>query len=440
MARTGHFVTPVLWGSPWFEKPPLLYWITAAVTPLGLGPEWTARLPVALLSLAFLAISFRLLSREFGMEAAGAAIAMLATCAGWLAYSNLCLTDIPLAAFFSLAVFLALPLLREFNPNTHLRFMGIGACLGLAVLAKGLVPLALAMPAIWFLRRYWRMWPLTAAAALVIALPWYIAVYVQNGWPFIEEFFIRHHLERLYSASLQHVQPWYYYLPVLLAGMFPWTPALALIARRDAATDARRRFLSATAGFGIVFFSISLNKLPGYLLPILPCTFAWIGSQFENRLVSRASRWLFLSCAVCIACIPLVAIIFPESLSSGRFSFTVAALNRTSAFYIVVPSAVVLLARRSWTGPLLVLCLVACGIYLKSIADPVLDRDVSARGLWRDIRNKANSLCDAGTNRDWLYGIAFYNGAPLPGCGGQFRYQLQSEKHERPIVVARHAH
>ena len=65
MARSGDWVTPRLNGSPWFEKPPLLYWMTAAANRLGLRDEWAARLPVALISLAFLAFFHRALRREF---------------------------------------------------------------------------------------------------------------------------------------------------------------------------------------------------------------------------------------------------------------------------------------------------------------------------------------------------------------------------------------
>src|SRR5271165_23536 len=57
MARNGDLVTPYLWGLPWFEKPPLLYWMSAAFSWLKNQPELTARLPVALLSLAFLALA-----------------------------------------------------------------------------------------------------------------------------------------------------------------------------------------------------------------------------------------------------------------------------------------------------------------------------------------------------------------------------------------------
>ena len=54
MAQSGDWITPRLWGQPWFEKPALLYWMTAAGFKLGLGPDLAPRLPVALLSVAFL--------------------------------------------------------------------------------------------------------------------------------------------------------------------------------------------------------------------------------------------------------------------------------------------------------------------------------------------------------------------------------------------------
>ena len=87
MAETGDLVTPVLWGSPWFEKPPLLYWMTALGSVAGVNPELSARLPVAFLSLAFLAACFFLVRREFGTEAAGTSAALLGTSAGWVVYS-----------------------------------------------------------------------------------------------------------------------------------------------------------------------------------------------------------------------------------------------------------------------------------------------------------------------------------------------------------------
>lgn len=436
MAQSGDFITPRLWGSPWFEKPPLLYWMTAAGAWSGFGPEAAGRFPVALLSVGFLLASFFLLKREFGVHAAAAATVLLATSTGWLAYSSLCLTDIPLAVFFSLAMFLSLPLLQADSPTARWRFVAIGLCLGLAILAKGLVPLALLMPWAWFLRRQWRWWWRTIVAAAVVALPWYLAVYERNGYVFVQEFFIRHHLERLYSASLQHVQPWYYYIPVLLAGLFPWTPALLFLPRNRGAWDLRRRFLLATVCWGLFFFSVSLNKLPGYLLPILPPLFALIGSHFQQAPIIRINWGILLACALLIAVIPLIASVIPGSLARGRFTLSpLAGFNRTTFFYVVAPFAVVMLARRAWVAPLLVLSVIAGGLYLKSVAYPMLDREVSARSLWRDLQKRSNDICDGGANRDWIYGLSFYRGSAIPPCSpNDTRINIRSAGHTRPVL------
>jgi 4-amino-4-deoxy-L-arabinose transferase-like glycosyltransferase len=439
MAQTGELITPKLWGSPWFEKPPLLYWMTAAGTASGLGPDLCGRLPVALLSLAFLVLSFVVLKREFGFRVAISAVALLASSAGWLAFSSLCLTDLPLACFFSLSVFLILPLLREQSELIRInqRFILMGACLGLAMLAKGLVPVALALPLLWFLRRFWRKWWIAIIAALIIAAPWYVAVYLQNGYPFIEDFFVKHHLERLYSASIQHVQPWYYYLPVLLAGIFPWTPLLGVLFLKNSVWDARRRCLAAVVLWGLALFSSSLNKLPGYLLPLFPCLFALIASQFESKRIIYFSRLWLVACAVLAACIPLLAKILPYSLAQGRLSFsTPGTISLTELFYIFVPIVAVLIAKRSWAAPVLVLCIVAGGFYLKIVSYPLLDEKVSARGFWRSIKASSGRLCDNGVNRDWAYGISYYRGEPLPPCtGGDAELMLRTEGHGKPVIL-----
>lgn len=438
MAHSGDLITPRLWGSPWFEKPPLLYWMTALGTVAGLDPELSARLPVTLLSLGFLAAAFFLLRSEFGAQAAGVSTVLLASCAGWITYSQLSLTDLPLAVCFSLAVYFALPLLRSDSPamNAKMRFIAIGAALGLATLAKGLVPIALALPFLWFLRRYWRTWWLAVAALLLVALPWYLDVYLRNGYPFVQDFFLKHHFERLYSASLQHVQPWYYYVPVLLAGIFPWTPLLGMLVLRWAKWDERRSFLAVVCVFGLVFFSVSLNKLPGYLLPLLPSLFVLIGAQFEFRSVASLSRGWLLSCAVLISLIPVVAQVLPGSLEAGRVSFSgVRTITRTEWFYVLLPVMVVFLARRSWAGLLLVLCIVPGEIYVKARVDPVLEEQVSARQFWKQVQPIADKVCEDYANRDFVYGLSFYRGSLIPACTEKrLPLRLLSHGHGPPTI------
>src|SRR5579872_777795 len=84
MAWSGDWITPRLWGSPWFEKPVLLYWVQGLAYRLGLGPELSARLPVVLCAIAFLAFFWWILSREFGCLSACIATLLLATTGGYL--------------------------------------------------------------------------------------------------------------------------------------------------------------------------------------------------------------------------------------------------------------------------------------------------------------------------------------------------------------------
>ena len=431
MVQTGDFITPRLWGDPWFEKAPLLYWMTSLGVFAHLNTELSGRLPVGLLSLGFLATMFELLRREFGSEAAGVSTALLATSAGWLAYSSFALTDLPMSVFFSLAVFLALPLLRTTQPSVGkqaLRFLLLGACLGLAELAKGLVPLALAVPFVWFLRRWWRSWPYALFAILAIALPWNVAVYLQNGNIFIKEFYWKQHFERLYSASLQHVQPWYYYFPVLLASLFPWTTLLPLLFVRNRAWDERKLFLASCFVFGFVLFSVSLNKLPGYLLPLLPCVLALLGASVDWSRFRESQRLWLLPCAMLIALLPIVARALPEILAMGRFTVPHHfSIGRIALFYSAAPLLAVWFTKRSWTGTVLVLCLVAGGLFLKS------------RGVWQHIRYTKGTICDDWLDRDWKFGLALYAGKRYPLCdSGTFDFALRSRGKAIPTLHPLH--
>jgi len=441
MAHTGDFVTPRLWGDAWFEKPPLLYWLTSIGTALDLGPELAGRLPVALLSLSFLAAMFAMLRIEFGVEAAATASVLLATSVEWLADSNLALTDLPLAVFFSLAVLAALPLVKERPADERqsqaVRFLLIGLFLGLATLAKGLVPIALALPFCWFLRQWWRSWWVTVFALFATALPWYVAVYARNGRPFLEEFFWKHHFERVYSASLLHAQPWWYYVPVFPGALFPWTPLFGLLLFSRNWWNVRRRFLAACVLFGLVLFSVSLNKLPGYVLPLIPSAFALLASAFDWPRFNRHFRLWLLPSAILIGLLPLVARLLPETLAIGRLTLVRGLhFGPTDIFYMGAPIAAVLLARRAWAGILLVLCFVAGGLFVKIVAFPVLDRTVSPRGPWQQLQHVKGSVCNDWLGRKWEYGLALYRGEPYPVCGtGVYDFALQSHGRDLPILV-----
>src|SRR5207344_481418 len=136
-----------------------------------------------------------------------------------------------------------------------------------SVLAKGFVPLVLIAPVLLIARR---MRLAMIAACAVVAAPWYVLCELRNGPAFWNEFFWKHHVERFLHPTLDHPQPFWYYLPVLLAGLFPWTPLAGLLFSPKTYRDERIRFLALWVLVGLVFFSWSQNKLPGYVRPLTP--------------------------------------------------------------------------------------------------------------------------------------------------------------------------
>jgi 4-amino-4-deoxy-L-arabinose transferase-like glycosyltransferase len=440
MAHTGDWVTPRLWGSPWFEKPALLYWMTAVGTAWGLNPDLAGRLPVALLALLFLFVWFLLMRQEFGDRIAAAGTLLLSTSALWLVYGGLCLTDIPLSVFFSMEVALALPLLRGEDDRKY--WWGIGLCLGLATLAKGLVPIMLSIPLMWFLRLQWRRWWMPVIGSVAVAAPWYILVIYRNGYPFIEDFFLKQHFERLYSHTLQHVRPVYFYIAVLLAALFPWTPLLFALRPKAWLNDRRLRFLALTAVFGFLFFSVSLNKLSGYLLPLMPAVSMLIAAAIggaEKRYEQR--RWL-ISCAILISLIPLVGQVVPVMLTARLTSvrqILLALLPITPGMLVlfVTPLIVAGMARRSVAGILLILCCAIAGLYLRSTIYPVLDRQASPRALWKQIAPEQSQICDAGLHRAWKYGLEYYKGSLIPSCDATHLPVHLMQKGSQPAYAVR---
>jgi len=407
MAESGDWVTPRLWSTPWFEKPALLYWMTAVGYKLGLNPDLAPRVPVALASVAFLAFFWSFLRREFGEPEALYATAILATCAGWLTYGHVAVTDLPLAVCFSAAALLLLPGEGRTKP------VASGIFLGLAVLAKGLVPLVLILPAFWFLRKRAKEIAIVMGVAVLVAAPWYALVTPRSGRPFLEEFFWKHHFARFATGSLQHVRPVWFFVPVLLAATFPWTPLLALLFDKQLYADGRVRFLAAYLGFGLLFFSFSENKLPGYLLPLLPGLTALLGIAVAR---GRRACWALAGAAALLCLIPVVAEALPAALLNGASRVKPAVSPWQIAGGLATGIVVwALCSRRSRIGAAgLVATGVTAGvIYLVWVTFPVLETTVSARQFWRS--HQDIQCVDAG-NRGWQYGVAYYAGRAVPLC------------------------
>jgi 4-amino-4-deoxy-L-arabinose transferase-like glycosyltransferase len=415
MAHSGDWVTPRLWGEPWFEKPPLLYWMTAAATKAGLDPDRAPRLPVALTAVVFLVFFFWFVNREFGAGEALYSTSILATSAGWLAYSIVAVTDVPMSATFFASLLLALLLTREQRHATPIAAL-CGALLGLSVLAKGLVPLVLFAPVAVLLRHRWRHLAIIAAACIVFAGPWYALVTLRNGRAFIDEFIWKHHFQRFGSDALKHVRPFWFYIPVLLAGLLPWTPLLAL-ARPRLLDDHRLKFLAFWTAFALLFFSASRNKLPGYVLPLLPAIALLMGIGLAR---ARRSRIPLALAALLIGIIPLGVSVLPQALNVGLSRSSLPAVQwMWLAAGVVVCGVAMFLETQSRRSDAVLFVAFALGIVLfRSRMDvmPMLDRTVSVRPFFRQHGAWLEGVCLHEVSRDAAYGLQYYAGRAFPVC------------------------
>jgi len=437
MASSGDWITPRLWGAPWFEKPALLYWMTGAAFRLGFSEDLAPRVPVALVSVAFLIFFQWIMSREFGAKAAWAAALMLGTTVAWLASSFTGTTDLPMAAAFSAAVLLSLDWIETGNRR---RLPLAAALLGVAVLAKGLVPLVLALPLVWCGRRRSidLLRPSVSGAFLIVALPWYLLCYLRNGAAFPRTFFWQQHFERFTTVSLAHGQPFWFYAPVLAAALMPWTPALLLLAHRALYRDVRRRFLLLWLLFVLVFFSFSKNKLPGYLLPLAPAAAALMGIALAE---ARRAHWALPAAALCLVAIPIALPVLPMVLAAGLSRAPLPAFHWTWLLPLALALVVYLLERQGRRASALAVMAVAvaAGVTVLKLIDlPAIDRAYSARPLWREIASQRDHVCIQNLHRTWRYGLNYYSVTPLPDCSQAARpLQVMQEPGHAPLVRRR---
>jgi len=203
---------------------------------------------------------------------------------------------------------------------------------------------------------------------------------------------------------------------VFLAALLPWTPLLALTFTRRSIQDRRRLFLAAWVLTVLIAFSISINKLPGYILPAVPAAAALIAIRLDEV---RSARWVLAACGILLIAFPIAGRLLPAAVLSGlsqapRLSF--------EPGWLVGPAAAILaweLERRGRRLAAVAAVAVTAGLcvtWLKSTAAPVLDRSVSARVLWRQIEPRREEVCLGAIKRDWDYGLAYYAGARLPSC------------------------
>jgi len=334
------YITPILWGRPWLEKPALYYWRAMfAFREFGIH-DWSARLPSA--SFAFILVTLIYLHiRRFRRGGQLDAALITASCAGIISFARGASTDMQLAAPLCIGM---LGWYAWYETDSKFWLFDLYFFVGAATLAKGPVAPFLALVILVSfaaLRREWSVlrrtiwWP-GVVLYLAMVLPWFIAVQKRNP-NFLHVFFLEHNLERFATNRFQHEQAFWFYLPIVLLSLTPWA-VIAIAAFADAirgsvaewrarrakghymgnfrAGDAFPEFLVLWAVIPIVFFSFSQSKLPGYILPSLP-PLTILAGDYLNRMRERGLKsWLLIVHALLTGTLTAFVILLPLHLQS----------------------------------------------------------------------------------------------------------------------------
>jgi len=460
MALGGDWVTPRLFGSPWFEKPVLYYWEAGACYKLFGGSELPARIPSALAALgAALAIAW-LGWKSKGQVTGYRAQLIFPVCVAGIGFSHSATPDMLFSGTLALAMVAGARVLwrhrdlsfecaeGESNRAAGEDIGGLawfGIWLGLATLAKGPAALVLAGGSVgwWALvSGRWRgamrlVHPVAVAGWGMIALPWYVICALRNP-TFLKTFILQHNFERYLTPMFQHRQPFWFFVLMVLLGLFPWTPLLAWSAadglrqvRQVAFRDWRDGvgvYLACWGLFPLLFFSASESKLPGYVLPAMPPLALLAAMALSNERGDEAKGWWRIA-SVGVLWVA-TATLLPAWLEQVRLPAEASAWLGPMVWHFAVGAVlagavVVLLAWRKVSGGAFAVMCVTVALVIVAINSHVLtkvDQYVSARTVAASADSARGGpelpIEIYGLRRDWAYQLNFYLGRELQEWDG----------------------
>jgi 4-amino-4-deoxy-L-arabinose transferase-like glycosyltransferase len=326
MIEAGDYVTPSFNFQLRMNKPVLSYWNVAASYHLFGISEWSERVPIAIGAVVVIATAFGL-GRLLGGTFAGLIAALvLATSPRLVLLARRIIIDVHITMWTGLVLLcFALAETRPKRRRVYLCLMYVAA--GFGVLTKG--PVAVFLPAVVFfiylasqkrlgdLRHM--MLPAGAIISLAIVVPWYYVLYREHGWEYISSFIFGENLGRYAEAIGEQSRGMLFYIPVMLADLFPWSlmiPVALWWAVRDERENRTARLLVVWIAAIVVFFSLSGTKEDLYILPIVPAEAALIGAMLARAIDSRPApgsvavpvAWVTGATAVLLAATGAVAL------------------------------------------------------------------------------------------------------------------------------------
>jgi len=314
MVAGGDWIVPHRHGEPYLDKPPLHYWLVAASYEF-LGPRpGLVRWPSVLGAVFCVGILYLLGRKLYGETVALSAAVILAAMPGLQVAAHYGSLDVLFTLWMTLGQLSLWLGLRRSDRVDYRWIVGAGLSCGLGLLTKGPVALVLAVPPVllwdWLRGNRLRVgaWAAFGSTAALVAGPWFVAVSLRQP-SFWQYFFVRHNLAR-FAGTLEHQRSWWFFIPVVLVGLLPFSLLIPRVATALFKVDPElRRQRTEEMGVALMaavwpvfFFSISVGKLAPYVLPAFPfmaLVLAWYFSLLprpHSRL--RATHLVAISAAL----------------------------------------------------------------------------------------------------------------------------------------------
>ncbi|MGK7897291.1 MAG: ArnT family glycosyltransferase [Xenococcus sp. (in: cyanobacteria)] len=352
MTVTGNWITPYFNEATRFDKPPLVYWLMAVGYQLMGVNEWAVRLPSAISAISLMILGFYTLRRfafvnkDFSQVQklqqswllAIFGVSLMALNLQTILWARTGVSDMLLSGCMGNALFCFFigyssrkskqlvgakghsPLQGKSFISKELRlpnlwYLAFYVLIALAVLTKG--PVGIVLPGLiifCFLLYVGQLKTvmqemnllLGTIIFLVISVPWYILVFLENGQVYLDSFFGKHNFQRFTDVVNGHDAPWYFYIFVVLGFFAPWSVYLPWAIHRLSwwrrtwwLRQPRHNHLGIFAFFWVscifLFFSISVTKLPSYVLPLIPAAsilVAMLWSEYFIRDLKKSKNYL----------------------------------------------------------------------------------------------------------------------------------------------------
>ncbi|MEO6004006.1 MAG: glycosyltransferase family 39 protein [Opitutus sp.] len=334
MLASDDFVTPRLDGVLYFEKPPLVYWAVAGFLRVFGPSELAMRAVPALFALAGVLCTYATARRLYGRQSGLAASVVLGSSLLYFALGRILLLDMAVSVLMSATLFGFILAIREpAGSRRRWLFYGLYTGAALATLAKGLIGFLLPGAIMFFWLVIFNQWrrlrpmylPTGVLLFLAIAAPWHLLAAQRNpGWAHF--YFIREHWERFTTTEHGRYQPWWYFLPVIAVGLFPWAGCVWPALKKALSGGWSQRGRNADAWFFItwalfvfLFFSKSQSKLIPYILPVFPPLAVLIGDWLAEIWRANSARhfrtalWIFSGISVVLG-VAVLVVLFKSGL------------------------------------------------------------------------------------------------------------------------------